>query len=442
MVRKLAARERVTGRRASPRRGLALAGGGPLGAIYEIGCVLALFDSLEGVDFNTLDAYVGVSSGGFVAAGLANGISPAQMYRLFITDGDRASELAPDIFLQPAFGEFTRRLLSVPGLVSRGALGLIREPLQRGTVARSFALLSRAIPTGIFGQHSVDKFLAALFAGPGRSDDFRRLATKLYIVATDLDTGAPVTFGKRGFDAVPIRKAIQASSALPGLFPPVRIDGRHYVDGVLSKTLHASAALEDGVELLLCINPLIPFDAGGAAPSGSPRSVPGERSIDAGGLPRVLAQTFRAIIHSRMEVGMDKYRREYPRADILVFGPAREDAIMFEANVLSYGQRVELCERAYRTTREHLWTQRSSISAILSRHGIRLRADRLQDATRPLAAALQDVRPLAAARPSIVRAKADLDRTLDQLEQWFADRRRKRAAVRKRACPVDPCSGM
>src|SRR6266567_3614418 len=87
--------------------GLALAGGGPLGGIYEIGALLALADSLDGLDLNRLDAYVGVSSGGFVAAALANGISPAQMYRLFIAeDGDAA--LAPGLFLRPAFSEFWR----------------------------------------------------------------------------------------------------------------------------------------------------------------------------------------------------------------------------------------------------------------------------------------------------------------------------------------------
>ena len=46
-----------------------------------------------------------MSSGGFVAAALANGISPAQMYRLFIDDGADAA-LKPEIFLRPAFGEF------------------------------------------------------------------------------------------------------------------------------------------------------------------------------------------------------------------------------------------------------------------------------------------------------------------------------------------------
>ena len=45
------------------RVGLALAGGGPLGGIYEVGALLALADSLDGVDLNDLDVYVGVSSG-------------------------------------------------------------------------------------------------------------------------------------------------------------------------------------------------------------------------------------------------------------------------------------------------------------------------------------------------------------------------------------------
>ena len=40
---------------------LALAGGGPLGAIYEIGALCALDESLTGVDFTRLEHYVGVS---------------------------------------------------------------------------------------------------------------------------------------------------------------------------------------------------------------------------------------------------------------------------------------------------------------------------------------------------------------------------------------------
>src|SRR2546423_12426255 len=101
---------RARARSSAKRMGVALAGGGPLGGIYEVGALLALADSLEGVDLNALDVYVGVSSGSFVAAALANGISPAQMYRLFIAEGGDAA-LAPGLFLRSAFSEFWRRAL-------------------------------------------------------------------------------------------------------------------------------------------------------------------------------------------------------------------------------------------------------------------------------------------------------------------------------------------
>ena len=55
-------------RRSAPRIGLALAGGGPLGAIYEIGALCALEEALPDIDFTRLQGYVGVSAGGFLAA--------------------------------------------------------------------------------------------------------------------------------------------------------------------------------------------------------------------------------------------------------------------------------------------------------------------------------------------------------------------------------------
>src|SRR6266567_2832376 len=262
---------RVRKRRSTRARiGLALAGGGPLGGIYEVGALLALAESLQGIDLNDLDVYVGVSSGGFVAAALA-----------------------PGLFLRPAFSEFWRRALLVPRLAASAASEFLYAPLRQGALG-SFATLGRAVPTGLFDQRAIHAFLDRLFATSGRSNEFRQLRHKLFLVATNLDTGASVTFGTPGLDQVPIDKAIAASAALPGLFPPVEIEGEHYVDGALNKTLHASLALEQGVELLLCVNPLVPFDANAAARR---RRLTVEK-INHGGLPLVLAQTFRAIIHS------------------------------------------------------------------------------------------------------------------------------------------------
>ena len=402
-----------------PRIGLALAGGGPLGGIYEVGALLALADSLEGLDLNDLDVYVGVSSGGFVAAALANGISPAQMYRLFIDDGADAA-LKPEIFLKPAFGEFGRRALTLPSLLWRAGAQVARAPFRRGVLG-TLSTLAGAVPTGLFDNRAIDAFLARLFAARGRSNDFRRLPSKLFLVATNLDTGASVTFGSPGRDHVPISRAIQASSALPGLFPPVEIDGGHYVDGALNKTLNASVALDEGVGLLFCVNPLVPFDAPGASRRGRLTV----DKLNHGGLPLVLAQTFRAVIHSRMKVGMENYRRTYPDADVVLFEPDREDADMFFANIFSYSQRRRLCATAFAATRHNLRLRAATLAPVLARHGIAMRTDRLADLARDVRAAIVDPRPIRAdpaARRSVRGTARELDATLDQLEAWLARR--------------------
>src|SRR5262245_4415335 len=197
---------------AHPRIGLAVAGGGPLGGIYEVGALLALADSLVGLDLENLDVYVGVSSGSYVAAALANGISPAQMYRLFIVDGADAA-LTPAVFLRPAVGEFTRRAAGLPRLALRAAMQYLRDPFHHGFM-ESFSTLARVMPSGVFDNGAIDAFLRRLFAAPGRTNDFRKLRSKLFLVATNLDSGNPVTFGAKGQDHVPISRAIQASSAL------------------------------------------------------------------------------------------------------------------------------------------------------------------------------------------------------------------------------------
>jgi len=134
----------------------------------------------------------------------------------------------------------------------------------------------------------------------------------------------------------------------------------------------------------------------------------------------VLAQTFRAMIHSRMEVGMERYQAQYPDADILLFEPDREDADMFFASIFSYARRKALCEAAYRKTRENLFARRVMLEPLLARHGIRLRVEVLSDSPRSIHAALIDTRPLKARKPGVRQAARDLSHTLDQLEAWLA----------------------
>jgi predicted acylesterase/phospholipase RssA len=179
---------------------------------------------------------------------------------------------------------------------------------------------------------------------------------------------------------VPISRAVEASCAVPGVYPPVEIDGRACVDGVLLKTVHASVALEHGVELLFCVNPIVPVDIRPGVRAGTmPRDILVER-----GLPTLLSQTFRTLVHSRLRVGFARYAARFPRADVVLFEPGTDEYRMFFSNMFSFRARREVCELAYRATRRDLWERRDELEPVLARHGIVFRADVLADEDRDL----------------------------------------------------------
>ncbi len=400
-----------------PRIGLALAGGGPLGAIYEIGALCALDESLEGVTFTHLHHYVGVSAGGFIAAGLANRMTPRELCAAFIENDSDASEVFDPAWLMvPAYGEFLRRSIMLPGLV---ASSLWRATFGGKTLLNAFETLGPALPTGIFSNDEIDARLTKLFAKAGRTNDFRELRTKLTLVATNLDSGDAAPFGQPGWDHVPISKAVQASSALPGLFPPVEIDNQYFVDGALKKTMHAGVAMDDGIDLMFCLNPLVPFDATHTPELAMTqrvmqRGLPLERQhiprIIDGGLPAVMSQTFRAMIHSRLELGMKHYEHAYPDTDIVLLEPDHRDTDMFLANTFSYGQRREMAEHAYQKTRQMLRSRKTTLTAKLARHGISLNMEVLNDPKRQLVAPRPAATRVGRAITSLEEIMEDLSR--------------------------------
>ncbi|MGA0609520.1 patatin-like phospholipase family protein [Caldimonas sp. KR1-144] len=395
--------------RRAPRIGLALAGGGPLGAIYEIGALCALEHSIRGWRASEAQAFVGVSAGGFVAAGLANGIGARELCRSFIeNEGPSGDVFDPALLMRPAWGEITRRLARLPALAAGAALDHAFGFASRGQVLQR---LGAAVPTGVFSNDAVHEHLARTFSAPGRSNDFRTLARTLVLVAVDLDSSEPALFGRAGFDHVPISRAVQASAALPGLFPPVEIDGRFYVDGALRKTLHASAILDEDLDLLIALNPLVPYAGHGeTAARQGPGAAPA-RLVD-GGLPQVLSQTFRSIIRSRMELGLRRYHTEYPGTDIVLFEPDARDEQIFFTNPFSYSQRRWLAEHAFQATRAQLRARRAELAPTLAKHGLAF-SIALDDPR----AKLLDARPSPRGRAQ--HALRRLERVLDDLEAGF-----------------------
>ena len=131
-----------------PKIGLALAGGGPLGAIYEIGALVALSEAIDGLDLNDMSVYVGVSAGGIVATGLAHDLTPHQIYKLFIEGEPEEFAFDPSILLRPAWKEYWMRLRKVPGLLGTAVSDyFLRDD---ATWVSCIERLGAAIPTGLF----------------------------------------------------------------------------------------------------------------------------------------------------------------------------------------------------------------------------------------------------------------------------------------------------
>ena len=364
-----------------PKIGLAIAGGGPVGAIYELGALQAIDEALDGLRLHELDTYVGISAGSFMVSSLANGISAADICRTVV--GHPASEftLNPENFFQPDYRQYLETAKRLPSVISGNLLKIIKDPY-RSSLSAIFETIGRSLPSGIFDSDAIEVYLREMFESGGRTNDFSKLDRTLYVVAVNLDTGAAIRFGDKEHCDVPISKAVQASAALPALYSPVNIGGKYYVDGALRRTLHASAALDEGVDLLIGINPLVPFSKD-EDEDPKPGPLPVSRLIE-GGLPMILSQTFRAMIQSRMKVGFKKYRKSHPGSDLMLLEPNQGDEVMFFTNVFSFSSRNALCDHAYRVTRLDLRNRADELDSMLKEHGITVNREILEDPDRTL----------------------------------------------------------
>lgn len=388
------------------RIGLALGGGGPVGGMYELGVLCALEESVEGLDVTDAYRFVGISAGALLAALLANGLPPRRLARMLFRQERGEERFDPTMFLAPAVQEWSRGARRLPRLLGQAAWRYARRR-NRGALVSSLVHVARAVPLGVFDNEPIRAYVHRLLEQTGGSDDFRDLRGRLTIVATELASGRPTLFGRAGHDHVPISKAVQASTAVPGMYLPVEIEGRYYVDGAVPKTLHASTVLDDGVDLLLAINPLVPVDVRAAAEAGTMA----HGAIVANGLPALLSQSLRTMLHSRMQASLSGYGRRYPRSDVLLLEPRCDDARMFHVDVFDFTSRHTVCDEAYEATRSYLRERRVTLSPLLARHGLRLRTEVLADPAR-------DFWDAVGLRPAVRRARVtrDLEKALLRAE--------------------------
>ena len=353
----------------TPRIGLCLCGGGVTGAMYQVGCLAALEDRIESFQAGNFDLFVGTSSGAAVATAMAGGLSVQRLYRALLDPADDFFPLSRNHLLRIDVAE----LLRVFGTTITAARRIVSSAATSPLDVNVWTELERfvdSLPAGVFTLDPYERFIAEFMTRRGISHTFSELPRPLYIVANDLDAGQRVVFGKDALRDVPIPRAIAASSALPILYAPVRHDGRDYIDGGIGEVAHVDIAQDDGCELIVVVNPMVPVHAGASGLDVPTGHGPKRRVRDKGAL-WVYEQAIRMRSKARLQLSLDQFRTS---AQFVLLEPKQSDATLFMYSPMNFAARRAILEEGYTGTVRLLSEPDSPVRATLEQHGYRVRS--------------------------------------------------------------------
>ncbi|MGY5139085.1 patatin-like phospholipase family protein [Streptomyces nigrescens] len=225
---------------------LVLGGGGLTGIGWEIGMLAGLAEA--GIDLTDADVVIGTSAGSIVGAHLTSRQLPLE--------------------------EMYERQLAVPEARSAARMGT-------AALARFAAIALRSRDTVSFGVRMGKLALAArtVTEAEQRTVIARSLgltdwpARRLVVTAVDAATGERTAFDDTS--GVGLLDAVGASCAVPGIYPPVTIDGTRWIDGGVHST--ANADLASGYGRVVVVAPM----AASGGPIAGPRAQ-GEQLVRGG----------------------------------------------------------------------------------------------------------------------------------------------------------------
>jgi NTE family protein len=387
-------RPRAVAARGPDKTALVLGGGGFTGGVYEIGALRALDLLADGLSVNDFDVYVGTSAGAFIAALCASGVKPEEMMQAVTREsGPPFREISLRDLLQLNVTELAHRGLLLPTHLLSLGRKLVSQ-LGQASLMDLVTGLAEALPPGLYTGAGIERYLRRVLSERGVKDDFKSCAHELYITATDLDTCERVIFGQDGLDHVPISTAVRASSALPMVYAPVRIDGRELVDGGIVSTTNLDVAVQAGAKLVIVINPIVPYRNDFADQVRTLRGTRSKRISDMG-FPKVGYQAFKLLAHRRLHNTVEHWRERYPGTDIVLIEPDESDRLMFETSIMNFASRVEIARHGFESVASHLSGAYETYREVFAKHGIEVSPERLRRVA-PLdgAVALDGVLPL------------------------------------------------
>lgn len=216
-------------------RALVLGGGGVAGIAWQNGVLVGLGDA--GVKVADAELLVGTSAGANVAAQFASGLPREELFRRQIDPEVQSRELVPP-------GNPLVELLPVWTAINAETEG---DPLEGRRRMGAVALAAHTVPEA--ARRAVVETRLPEHEWPNR---------RLLVIAVDAETGEPRVFDRDS--GVPLVDAVTASSAVPGVWPTVTINGAHYTDGGVRSTTNADYAAGCDRVLIIAPFPAPPLD--------------------------------------------------------------------------------------------------------------------------------------------------------------------------------------
>jgi NTE family protein len=207
---------------------LVLGGGGVAGVAWELGILMGFYDT--GVDVREADIIIGTSAGSVVGAQITSGTDLESLFNAQLTPIEQTKErkVAFDaVQMMEGFSQAVAGAGPDPKAI-RARIGAYALAVPAVPEAERRAIIETRLPVHMWPQQ------------------------RLLIVAVDTGTGEEYIMYRTS--GVSLVDAVSASCAVPGIWPPVTIAGRRYMDGGVRSATNADLA--HGYDRIVILNPL------------------------------------------------------------------------------------------------------------------------------------------------------------------------------------------
>lgn len=213
------------------RRALVLGAGGAAGIAWETGVIAGLADA--GINVREADLFVGTSAGSCVAAQITSGLTLDELFQRQVDPRLQPRELQALVDFKQWTADMARAKEEAGGVTETlQRIGALASTAATVTEAERREVIASRLPVHTWPEH------------------------RLLVVAVDAESGERRVFDRTS--GVQLVDAVAASCALPAVWPPVTIDGRHYMDGGVYSTDNADLAVGFDRVVLLALTPRVP----------------------------------------------------------------------------------------------------------------------------------------------------------------------------------------